>query len=137
MAFCPPSVIQGAPSGPMTTPWGAAPLPRSISLNEPSRGSSRPSVPLRWPQNQIVPSGAGATSRDPMPLATGKYFTRNGLSWARAPRKSAGVAKIAAEERLRNWRRFIALPRLYEEEGLDAKINLVIGKGQHSPVTWD
>ena len=50
---------------------GAAPLPRSTSLNEPSRGSSRPSVPLRWPQNQIVPSRAGVTSREPMPAATG------------------------------------------------------------------
>ena len=30
-----------------------------------------PSAPLRWPQNQIVPSGAGAVSREPMPGATG------------------------------------------------------------------
>src|SRR5712691_2435386 len=73
MAFCPPSVTQGAPSGPIMTPWGAAPLPRSTSLNEPSRGSSRPSLPLRWPVNQIVPSGAGVTSCGPVAPATGPH----------------------------------------------------------------
>ncbi len=28
IAFSPPSVIHGAPSGPTITPWGADPLPR-------------------------------------------------------------------------------------------------------------
>jgi hypothetical protein len=30
---------------------------------------------------------------------------------------------LAAVE-VRNWRRFIALPRLFDKEGLDAQINL-------------
>src|SRR5262249_10316257 len=63
-------------------------------------------------QYQMVPSGAAAVSREPEPGATGKYFTRNGLSWARTPRRSAGVAKNAAAEAVRNLRRFMALPRL-------------------------
>jgi hypothetical protein len=37
---------------------------------------------------------------------------------------SAGMARAPAAAELRNWRRFIALPRLYEKEGLDAQINL-------------
>src|SRR5262245_58594687 len=113
----------------MITPWGAAPLPRSTCLNEPSLGASRPSVPLRWPQYQMEPSGAAAVSREPEPGATGKYFTRNGPSWACAPRSSAGVVKIAAVVEARNWRRFIALPRL-----LNGKVS-TLGSTckQHSP----
>jgi hypothetical protein len=30
IAFCPPSVSQALPSGPMMTPWGAAPGPSGI-----------------------------------------------------------------------------------------------------------
>ena len=56
---------QAAPSGPRTTPCGAAPGPRSTTRIEPSRGSSRFSVPFRWPQNQKVPSPAAVTSREP------------------------------------------------------------------------
>ena len=59
-----------------------------------------------------VPSGAAAVSREPEPGATGKYFTLNGPSWALAWRRSAGAAKKAAVLEARNWRRFIALPRL-------------------------
>jgi hypothetical protein len=65
MAFWPPSVTQAAPSGPRMTPCGAAPWPSETTRMPPSRGSSRLSVPLRWPQNHIVPSPAAVTSREP------------------------------------------------------------------------
>jgi hypothetical protein len=34
------------------------------------------------------------------------------------------VARTPAAAEVRNWRRFIALPRLDEKKGLDAQINL-------------
>jgi hypothetical protein len=46
MAFWPPSVTHGAPSGPMMTPWGAAPGPSGISSFLPVLGSNRPRKPL-------------------------------------------------------------------------------------------
>jgi len=61
----------GCAVGPDDNAVGRGALAEIDQFERAVRGSSRPSVPLRWPQNQIVPSGAGATSREPMPLATG------------------------------------------------------------------
>ena len=47
IAFSPPSVIQGAPSGPTMTPCGAEPSPSAIVVTSPVAGSSWPSVPSR------------------------------------------------------------------------------------------
>src|SRR5262245_14940824 len=62
MAFRPPSVIQGAPSGPTITPWGAEPGPSGISRTSPVAGSSQPSPPEPWAVYQTPPSRAGARS---------------------------------------------------------------------------
>ena len=70
IAFWPPSVTQAGPSGPTTTPCGAAPWPSATTLRPPSRGSSRFKVPSRWPQNHTVPSALQATSREPEPGRT-------------------------------------------------------------------
>jgi hypothetical protein len=45
------------------------------------------------------------------------------LSWARTLRSRAGMVTIPAAVEMRKSRRFMALPRLTEREGLDAKIN--------------
>jgi len=71
IAFRPPSVIHGAPSGPTITPCGAEPAPRSISRISPVTASRWPSVPLRWPVYQTPPSAAGATSCGWLPAVTG------------------------------------------------------------------
>src|SRR5438132_13077373 len=41
IAFCPPSVIQAAPSGPTITPWGAAAGPSAIRSDFPVLGVAR------------------------------------------------------------------------------------------------
>ena len=67
MAFNPPSVIQGAPSGPTITPWGRDPAPSGVCRVSPDSGSSHPSSPRPCAVYQTPPSLAGATSwgRDP------------------------------------------------------------------------
>jgi hypothetical protein len=82
IAFCPPSVIQGAPSGPTITPCGAERSPSLMWRVSPLAGSSRPSSPDAWAVYQIAPSGAGATSCGCAPRGTG-------YSW------SAGLASCA------------------------------------------
>lgn len=47
----------------------------------------------------------------PMPGLMGKYFVRNGASWAKLGRT---VRRATLEAR--NWRRFMALPRLFQIE---------------------
>src|SRR5262249_44275941 len=106
--------------------WGAAPLPRLMVLNEPSRGSNIPSIPRPWPVNPIQPSGAGATSCKPMPAAIGKYLVRNGLSCPNTVRETKGAARMAADVDARNRRRFIALS-LREGSAATPDVN------EHSP----
>ena len=71
MAFSPPSVIHGAPSGPTMTPCGAEPGPSGISRTSPLSGFSQPSSPLACAVYQTPPSAAGATSCGPEPAGTG------------------------------------------------------------------
>src|SRR6266511_296975 len=70
MAFRPPSVIHGAPSGPTMTPCGAEPSPSSISSMWPLVGSRWPSLPAFCAVYQTVPSAATATSCGCDPLGT-------------------------------------------------------------------
>src|SRR5215204_4909086 len=91
IAFSPPSVIHGAPSGPTITPCGAEPDPRSISRTSPVAGSRWPSTPLRWPVYQTPPSAAGATSCGWLPAATG-YSTSSATGSAEALGASDGAA---------------------------------------------
>src|SRR3954447_7833867 len=70
IAFSPPSVTHGAPSGPTMTPCGADPWPSLISRIAPVAGSRRPSSPASWPVYQTLPSGAGATSCGVVPRGT-------------------------------------------------------------------
>src|SRR2546422_9239410 len=67
IAFWPPSVIHGAPSGPTMTPCGAEPGPSLIALVCPVLGSSQPSSPESCAVYQTPPSAAGATSCGPWP----------------------------------------------------------------------
>src|SRR5437867_3694192 len=62
MAFRPPSVIQGAPSGPTITPCGRDFSPSLMRWIWPVAGSNRPRSPERCATYQTPPSGAGATS---------------------------------------------------------------------------
>src|SRR5205823_8179437 len=62
MAFSPPSVIQGAPSGPTMTPCGWDLSPSLIRRTFPVAGSRRPNSPDRWATYDTDPSDAGATS---------------------------------------------------------------------------
>src|SRR5215218_2951859 len=74
MAFRPPSVIHGAPSGPTITPCGAERSParaRATWRVSPVAGLSQPSEPLAWAVYQTPPSTAGATSCGPDPRGTG------------------------------------------------------------------
>src|SRR6185436_4650963 len=75
IAFSPPSVIHGAPSGPTMTPCGREPAPSEIVSTSAVAGSSHPSVPLPWPVNQTPPSTAGATSCGPDPV--GSAYSRS------------------------------------------------------------
>src|SRR6266540_7040584 len=70
MAFKPPSVIHGAPSGSTMTPCGAEPSPSSTSSMWPLVGSRWPSLPAFWAVYQTVPSAATATSCGCDPLGT-------------------------------------------------------------------
>ena len=85
IAFRPPSVIHGAPSGPTITPCGAEPAPRSISRTSPVCGSRWPSVPLCWPVYQTPPSTAGATSCGWLPAVTG--YSTSSADGRRMPRR--------------------------------------------------
>ena len=62
MAFVPPSVTHGAPSGPTITPCGAAPAPSGVRSTFPVAGSRRPSLPSRWAVYQTMPSAPTAMS---------------------------------------------------------------------------
>ena len=102
IAFCPPSVTQAAPSGPRMTPCGAAPWPRFTAADARPGGSSRFSVPLRWPQNQKLPSPAAVMSREPTRPAPGACGVEPGDADSRAapwpaPRRVAPAAE-------RGWR---------------------------------
>ncbi len=105
IAFRPPSVIHGAPSGPTITPCGAEPAPRSISRISPVCGSRWPSVPLCWPVYQTPPSTAGATSCGWLPAVTG-YSTSSAAGrrscraarWRRRRRQPTG-----GRDRRRRW----------------------------------
>ena len=61
MAFRPPSVIHGAPSGPTITPCGAEPAPSGISRSRRVAGSSQPSVAVALGR---VPDAAVGGGRD-------------------------------------------------------------------------
>src|SRR5207245_6805956 len=69
IAFRPPSVIHGAPSGPTMTPCGREPAPRAICRVAPL-GSRRPSAPCACAVYQTPPSTAGATSCGCAPFGT-------------------------------------------------------------------
>ena len=77
IAFRPPSVIHGAPSGPTITPCGAEPLPSAVSRERPVLGSSQPSWPVCWAVYQTPPSRAGATSCGWVPAGTENSRTRS------------------------------------------------------------
>jgi len=62
MAFKPPSVTQGAPSGPTMTPCGAEPLPSAMVWVLPVLGSNSPNSPDPCAVYQTDPFCAGATS---------------------------------------------------------------------------
>ena len=97
MAFCPPSVIQAALSGPWITPWGDEPEPRAINSVRPALGSNQPRCPLAWAVNQTPPSGAGATSW--MPVRRGVPSGQDCILavWARmGPTTKAPAATTAA-----------------------------------------
>src|SRR4051794_1380842 len=104
IAFSPPSVTHGAPSGPTMTPCGAEPWPSLISRIAPVAGSRRPSSPASWPVYQTLPSGAGATSCGVVPRGT-RYsrtstFTDcctagDALAVARAGEAVAGPVRVA------------------------------------------
>src|SRR2546430_3071600 len=93
MALSPPSVIQGAPSGPTMTPWGAEPLPRATSSTRPVAGSRRPSLPVDCAVYQTLPSVATATSCGCDPAGTAYSWTRG----APAPVSGAPVVVGAFE----------------------------------------
>src|SRR5206468_8044421 len=67
IAFSPPSVIHGAPSGPTITPCGADPVPSFVAFVAPVFGSSQPNSPESCAVYQTPPSRAGATSCGPWP----------------------------------------------------------------------
>src|SRR5215213_1379511 len=97
MAFRPPSVIQGAPSGPTITPCGAerSPArPRATWRVSPVAGLSQPSEPLAWAVYQTPPSTAGARSCGPDPRGTGNSLTS---SLAGAAAGCVGGAASATE----------------------------------------
>src|SRR2546425_1887916 len=85
IAFWPPSVIQGAPSGPTMTPCGAEPGPSLIALVCPVLGSSQPSSPESCAVYQTPPSAAGATSCGPWPRVTGNSCSTNSAEDGVAP----------------------------------------------------
>jgi hypothetical protein len=82
IAFKPPSVIHGAPSGPTITPWGAEPSPRSTSSTRRFSGSRWPSLPAFCAVYQIVPSDATATSCGCDPEGTSYSCTAAGADLA-------------------------------------------------------
>src|SRR5215211_1307347 len=82
IAFRPPSVIQGAPSGPTITPWGAEPSPSSTSSTRPFSGSRCPSLPAFCAVYQTVPSDATATSCGCDPAGTSYSRTAAGADVA-------------------------------------------------------
>src|SRR5262245_11268432 len=89
MALSPPSVIQGAPSGPMITPCGAEPGPSGISSTVPVSGCRRPSSPEPCAVYQTVPSDAAATSCGGDPAGTS-------YSWIVAASLGPAVAGVGA-----------------------------------------
>src|SRR5262245_3664714 len=83
IAFVPPSVTHAPPSGPIITPWGAAPAGSCTSSTVPVAVSTRPIVALRWPVYQTRPSACTATSCGPEPGATGNSsITGSGIGAA-------------------------------------------------------
>src|SRR5215213_3046537 len=97
MAFRPPSVIQGAPSGPTTTPCGAErspDRPRATWRVSPVAGLSQPSEPFAWAVYQTPPSTAGATSCGPEPRGTG-YSLISRRAGAAAGAACADVSQVS------------------------------------------
>ena len=92
IAFRPPSVIQGAPSGPTITPCGADPSPSGTSSVRPVSGSRRPNRPVACAVYQTVPSLAGATSWGWEPSGTGYSCSRTAASAAAA--EGSGAARV-------------------------------------------
>src|SRR6185437_13843921 len=86
----PPSVTQGAPSGPTITPCGAEPAPSAICSTRPLATSSRPSAPCPCAVYQTGPPGfgSGATSCGRAPFGTSKVRT----SAAKLPANSSSAA---------------------------------------------
>src|SRR5712692_5371534 len=101
MAFKPPSVIHGAPSGPTITPCGRDFSPSLMRRTCPVWGSSRPSSPERWATYQTPPSGAGATSCGCDPAGTGYSCIRGTDSSAAATVETMASAN-KARPRTRN-----------------------------------
>src|SRR5581483_4548518 len=95
IAFRPPSVIQGAPSGPAMTPCGAERWPSALSgiqRDSPVIGSSQPSAPPACAVYQTPPSAAGATSCGPAPSGSGNSWVSR-LAGAKADAAAAGETR--------------------------------------------
>src|SRR5215467_7497452 len=84
IAFWPPSVIHGAPSGPTITPCGAAPGPSGISSFLPVLGSNRPRMPFCWPLYPHRPVSGG---RDVMRIVAGRQLIKCRLRRKRGGRE--------------------------------------------------
>src|SRR5262245_34992642 len=95
IALSPPSVIQGAPSGPTITPCGAEPEPSLTSCVSPVEGLSQPSSPDPCAVNQTPPLGAAATSCGRVPAGTG-YSCTTGSAVAAVGAVVAGAVGGAA-----------------------------------------
>ena len=89
IAFWPPSVIQGAPSGPTITPCGAEPAPSAISLTSPVFGSSQPSSPRPCAVYQTPPS---ARRRHVVRMRARRHLVHLDVQRARRERDGAAVA---------------------------------------------
>src|SRR3989442_13872585 len=96
IAFRPPSVIHGAPSGPTITPCGRDFSPSLIRWICPVAGSSRPSSPIRCAVYQTPPSGTGATSCGCDPAGTGYSCIRGTDSSAAATVEAMASASAAS-----------------------------------------
>ena len=99
MAFSPPSVIQGAPSGPTITPWGREPSPRR-DLGDPAGRGVEPAQLARALRG--VPDGAvggdghvvGSRARGHVVLLHPHRYRRRGRSSCRARGRRARCRAI-------------------------------------------
>ena len=96
MAFSPPSVIHGAPSGPTMTPWGREPAPSGVCRVSPVSGLSHPSSPDPCAVYHTPPSRAGATSWGRDPAGIGNACNRGlaGVSLLKADGAGGAFASL-------------------------------------------